>query len=430
MNSGCPRRAVFLLLIGVLAAACSSGSSKASERAEPARTPSTEQASTTTTTTSPSPEVGSVVTRATDLPELCPSRSALSTSVSVEGLLADGLLAMDCASPDAGNAYDLVTVRVDTHEVGATVAVKEDAYACVGMTHLFVFSTDTVPPTALKSSQTELMVDAYDAGSGVHAWQADVGAIEGTAKDFAGGGIECIESPSGGAGSPAGVFIRTDLGSLMLDAATGNELWRTDTEYSTLASGSYVANGIVVVDGMDDNMYGEHWTGLEAQDGHVVWDVRLDGQNEEGAAPEGTYRLKSDSGVHDLDLQTGNVVMSAPLLESWQGKVSVELKHDPLIVGVDDAAHTVSLVRAPNTSAPLWTIEADEIEPVLVTAAVVIVKGPRGLVLLSTKDGSVQGELGPSDVDVDNPLSDGLGNSKEQTVGDYAIVGDVVLRVL
>ena len=314
-------------------------------------------------------------------------------------LLSGGRIALSCVA--VGGSGMQVVVYDLLHD---TVVWQADlsSYGVTGFagTHLLLISSTTAPAQGLEGASTSYTLTARNLATGAIDWQANMGTTDPTQN------TSFAEGPSGVPGHANDVVISSRGGTSAYDASTGAPVWHTKNTYLSEASGGYVTDNIVEVNGYQDNDYGQHLTGLDAQTGHVAWDLRLPSAC--GPDTAGVYLMGAtewqfgSSCFEEHNVGGGHLIAEQQFPSSWQNVAS-----SPAGIAEYDGTN-LALYKVTDLKAAVWTEKAGDTTPRAVSSGHILVDAPSGTLVLSGTDGSITAHV-PTSFDDGSLVTQGLG---------------------
>lgn len=399
-SSGHHRKALSLLVLGLFVSACSSthGSNLSAQSPGAAVEPTGPAPSSTGPSSSPTPAAvtGSAAgavgqeLNATHVDALAQCGMLVTgvPAVPTQQLATGGLDVLSCSAATFTAGQPAVSVvDVTRGKLLWHAALPPTAQLLVGTSHLFYVTSTVLPAGPLTSSSTIYGLSAVDITTGKQAWSVPLSVPAGLAS--VANYLTLTEAPSGIDGHPEGVLVQIQQQWTMFDADSGQQLF-SHGRMDPLETGTYEGWGVVVTNGYQDNDGSGHHTGFSVQSGAQLWDVRtptLEKQNIDSVTVDSSGNLWffGGGGFAAIALQTGTMVA--------QGAVTGEgfdyETYAPGLMAISSAtAGTIRLFNLKNPGQAVWTIQGTG-NPVVVTDDSVVAVGPLGLVLLSSKDGSI-----------------------------------------
>ncbi len=377
------------MYVALLAAvsACGSGSGQSATQR---RRPTSRSTSTTTTTTAPiTARLGQVALSVAQLEALCPGAQPQTQG---EHILPGALLAWQT---DCAGGPTILVVDLRTGGLLWRRPIQPDENVQVGTDHIFVVSTQNVPASALATAYPERVITALNAKDGTSAWTGPFEDwIPQQKRNTDTSTLEVDEGPSGDASHPNYAVAALD-GTTVFDADSGAVIAQNPQRYDTQASGSYAGYGTILIYGLQDNDYTDHRTGLDARNGAQIWDLhlpessRFDQVRQDVIDDAGNMWEFGGQGFYAYSLRTGQAAAQGTYPAGWD-----HVAGSPAgVAGWNSTTQQLSFVTPQNPGTPVWTISAEDTSPELVTPDLVVVEGPRGLVMLDTKSGHTVNEL-------------------------------------
>lgn len=287
---------------------------------------------------------------------------------------------------DAPGGLRLVSYDVYARKVAWQADLSTADRFAFGDRHLVLISHVTQPASGLLGPTVTYTVSAIDLASGALAWSVPLPVGD---TSYSRDSFELAEGPSGVVGHDEAVVVQYVGGTTSYDASTGQQLWHAKRTYFTTASGSYATAKTVQIDGFEENDYGTHLTGFDAESGTQTWDLRLTNGCELGRGKPtlvGTVQwgfggiFKRCLTRHDV--VTGQLLQADPYPASWQN-----VDGSPFGVLSWDGSR-LAFFPTDNFATPIWSLPAGNTEPVAFSAQHVLVAAPSGVLLLNRADGS------------------------------------------
>jgi outer membrane protein assembly factor BamB len=260
--------------------------------------------------------------------------------------------------------------------------------------HLFVVQTTTFAAEGLNAAFVSRSLTAVDLHTGNESWttplEEDIPKADRPSSDEA----TVVEGPSGDAAHPAEVIV--SLGEVTaFDQQTGARIWVRPANKFT---DSYLGYGLNV------NFDGTTWTATTVRTGKPVWTKTVP------AVDAGTpYLIDTaiwaigSSGVLSVDVRTGQLLLNRVYPKEW----SEHLVTPDLSVVYD--GKSLQLYRTSDVRHPLWSTPGDSVQPLFVTASIVVVKSDSGVHALDGKTGQLRDDIVlPDGVSDAAGLEDGL----------------------
>lgn len=263
--------------------------------------------------------------------------------------------------------------------------------------HVYLIVKHTTPATALATAQDHYTLECLDPRTGSSLWTSPL-------QDFLPADkratlnnmdVQVIEGSDPADGRPHAVMVRWDTDEIY-DEDTGADLGHNKGP-DAYSFSPYGINRITNVVGANTSSSGVATTvGTSISTGKQLWSVTEPkwttgfGNSE---WDDGPTDVEMGSGhIFAFDVRTGKTVADGPAPTDLGTPV---VQNGYLLAPTSDGTH-LELFQITDMRKPVWSIAAEKMTAVSVRANVVIANGPRGVVLLSPKDGSVIGEV-PND---------------------------------
>ena len=245
---------------------------------------------------------------------------------------------------------------------------------------VYVFTPVEQTAGALSAAETHFTLECLDGASGTSRWKSPVEDWLPADKRDAGGEVELTEGDGQIPGHPSTVWVDR-AGSTLFDADTGKELWHGDRSGAT-----YDGYGILETE-TNNNTGGWHAVGTSLLTGRPVWSITKPDISGRGVQDGPVNVLVDTNRFFAYDVRTGKVLHSGTAPPTGN-----QLLFNTNWLLVDDKdTKSIKLYRFGSWNTPIWTIKADADAQLLVPGAAVL-QGPRGVVLLNLREGSVAAE--------------------------------------